>query len=62
MRHTLERHKAFPVVAWIAIIGLAGLVWMLAGVLRNEAGALETDRTYTEQAIEQDLRYGKIEY
>lgn len=59
---TLERQKAFPVVSWLLIIAFIILAYYLIDLLREKSQDLESGRSQTENALEQDLRVAPIEY
>ena len=62
MQHTLERHKAFPVIAWATVILFAALTYYLAYRLNTETNVFASQRTNTEAALQSDLRSGTITY
>lgn len=55
MKHALESHRAFPIVAWTLILLFAALSYYLATTFKSEATALEEARAYNEAALLLDL-------
>ena len=51
MKHTLEEHKIFPIVAWVAVIGFAVFTYTLANNLRETSGELSLHASLTQKML-----------
>ncbi len=50
---TLESYKAFPIVAWVLVIGFASFVYNIALNLQDVADSLEEQADRLEQQVDQ---------
>lgn len=62
MRHTLEEHKIFPIVAWCVVLLGCFFVYKLTMNVSKEIEQLGSSRDNVVNAVHRDLRSGHVEY
>jgi len=52
MKHALETHRAFPIIAWVTLIGFAAFVFYLTIELQSSTTQLSNRTTQNVEALE----------